>query len=89
MNTAQIAIHLWAGYYDGNDDSMSAIHHVARFVPHVEEINELLDTRLLAGRDDWNKVFAYDVVQEAGAWLKRHVGCTETEFKTELARLIA
>jgi hypothetical protein len=90
MTNEEIAIHLWSGYCVATeDDSLSCVEYVARFVPYVAEISELLDAQLLAGRDDWNKVFAYDVVQEAGAWLWLHVGCTDDEFKTELARLIA
>jgi hypothetical protein len=34
-------------------------------------------------------VFAYDVVHEAGLWLRRHGGCTEAEFQSELARLLS
>jgi hypothetical protein len=89
MNSNEITMHLWAGYTDGFDAGINAITYVAGFVPYVEITSQALEDQLLAGRDDWDKVFAYDVVQEAGAWLKAQ-GLTTTPkaFKAELARLI-
>jgi hypothetical protein len=90
MTDTEIAIYLWSGYCTNKEDnSISCVEYVARFVPHVVAASQALDAQLLAGRDDWSKVFAYDVVQEAGAWLKLHVGCTEAAFQAELVRLIA
>jgi hypothetical protein len=89
MNETEIAIHLWSGYCTNRqDDSIKTVEYVAGFVPHVVAASQALDAQLLAGRDGWDKVFAYDVVHEAGAWLWLNAGCTEAEFQAELARLI-
>jgi hypothetical protein len=90
MRDTEIAIHLWSGYCTNReDDSINTVDYIAGFVPFVVAASQTLDAQLLAGRDDWSKVFAYDVVHEAGAWLKIHEQCTEAEFQAKLARLIA
>jgi hypothetical protein len=89
MTSNEIAMHLWAGYTELNDDTLDNISYVADFVPHVEAASQALDAQLLAGRDDWDKVFAYDVIQEAGRWLKTQGWRIVAEdFQAELARLI-
>jgi hypothetical protein len=90
MTNEEIAIHLWSGYCTAKeDDTIKTVEYVAGFVPHVAAASQALDAQLLAGRDDWDKVFAYDVVHEAGAWLWLNAECTVAEFQAELARLIA
>jgi hypothetical protein len=90
MNESEIAIHLWSGYCTNKeDDSINTVEYVAGFVPHVVAASQALDARLREGDTGWSKVFAYDVVQEAGAWLWLNAECTVAEFQAELARLTA
>jgi hypothetical protein len=92
MTNEEIAMHLWAGYTELKDDTLDNISYVAGFVPYVEAASQALDAQLLAGRDDWDKVFAYDVIQEAGRWLNHHSHKRPTvteDFQAELTRLMA
>jgi hypothetical protein len=91
MRNNELAMHLWAGYTDGQDSSITNVCVVAIFVPYLEAASQTLDAQLLAGRDNWDKVFAYDVAHEAGAWLKanRHSAITTEDFAAKLQELIA
>jgi methyl coenzyme M reductase alpha subunit len=89
MVTAEIAMHLWAGYTEeGGDSAISNVAYVAQFVPAVEAVSQELSDRMGKGEMGWGGVFAYDVVQAAGAWLYRNAGRTNNEdFCFELRRL--
>jgi hypothetical protein len=89
MVTAEIAMHLWAGYTEeGGASAISNVAYVAQFVPAVEAASQELSNRLSKGETGWGEVFAYDVVQAAGAWLYYNAGRTNNEdFCSELMRL--
>lgn len=89
---AQLAIHLWHGYQTYISDDSGSINTVAelsRFVPALILADRKLGAQIDAGRDDWSKVFCYDVAQTAGAWLAANPKADVAAFTAYVETLIA
>lgn len=84
---AQLAMHLIAGY-GIEDNSFDAIAKLSAFVPALILADRKLDAQIYAGRDDWGRVFVYDVAQAGGAWLAANPKATVADFTAKLEELI-
>jgi hypothetical protein len=85
---SQLAMHLWAGYAS-EDDSIASVARISAFVPALILADRKLDRQLDAGRTDWDRVFCYDVAQEAGAWLAANPTASVAAFTAKVEGLIA
>jgi hypothetical protein len=81
-----------AGYQSSSTEPLETIETVAKlsaFVPSLILADRKLDAQIEAGRDDWDKVFCYDIAQVAGAWLAANPKTTVEQFTAHLEGLIA
>lgn len=89
----QVAMRLFAGSVSariiGLNGCIDDIAYLSKYVPVVLEVERELDAQLAAGRDDWSKVFDYDVVLEAGAWLAKNPDVWLDDFRAKVRELIA
>lgn len=91
----QVSMQLFAGYASVHtsisdlNDSIASLAYLSKYVPIVLEVERELDAQIEAGRDDWSKVFDYDVAQEAGVWLAKNPDVWLDVFRAKVRELIA
>ena len=88
---SQLAMHLWHGYQSEQEDQgrIDIVDGISAFVPALLLASNKLSAQIEAGRDNWDKVFFYDVAQAGGAWLAANPKATVEQFTAKLEELIA